>query len=58
MEGGPYIPQIKDNFGGNSAAEYGPLLLTIYPTAPFGTTVGRYNNFHNELSTNPCPVKH
>lgn len=42
-------------FGGNSAAEYGGLLLSNYPAAGFKITQ-RFNNFRNELDTNPCPT--
>jgi hypothetical protein len=55
QQGGDFIPGTVNDFGGNSAAEYGPLLLTIYPVAGF-TTVTRYNNFNSGLMRNPCPV--
>jgi hypothetical protein len=56
-EGGDSIPGATDNFGGNPA-EYGGLLASNYPSgppsaAPF-TVSQRYNNFHRNLSTNPC----
>jgi hypothetical protein len=50
--GGPYIPGTTNTFGGNSTAEFGPLLLLAYPV-PGGTSF-RYNNFRNVLSSNPC----
>jgi hypothetical protein len=51
--GGPKIPGTTNTFGGNSTAEFGPLLLLAYPV-PGGTSF-RYNNFRNVLSSNPCP---
>lgn len=50
--GGANIPGTTNTFGGNSTAEYGPLLSLAYPG-----TAGvffRYNNFRNVLSSNPC----
>jgi hypothetical protein len=54
QEGGDHIPGTINDFGGNSTAEYGPLLLTPYPTKA-NKIVWRYNNFQNDLGTNPCP---
>jgi len=54
QEGGANIPGTKNTFGGSSTAEFGPLLQLTYPTV--GTTVNRYNNFRQVLSSNPCPV--
>jgi hypothetical protein len=51
--GGRYIQGTTNTFGGNSTAEYGPLLLSNYPGAGF-TPRFRYNNFRQVLSTNPC----
>jgi hypothetical protein len=50
--GGVNIPGTKETFGGTSTAEFGPLLLLVYPgpSGPFS----RYNNFRQVLSTNPC----
>jgi hypothetical protein len=42
-------------FGGNSAAEYGGLLLSNYPAAGLKITQ-RFNNFRNVLDNNPCPA--
>jgi hypothetical protein len=53
QEGGPFIPGTINKFGGNSTTEYGPLLLTPYPSTG-NTIVFRYNNFQNDLGTNPC----
>ena len=55
QEGGNYIPGTINHFGGNSTAEYGPLLLTPYASTG-NQIVWRYNNFQNDLGTNPCPV--
>ena len=49
--GGPYIKGTTNTFGGNSAAEFGPLLFTPYPNIPVRT-----NNFRRILSSNPCPA--
>src|SRR5512146_1954207 len=53
QEGGANIPGTTNTFGGNSTAEYGPLLLLTYATN--GGSLTRYNNFRNVLSSNPCP---
>jgi hypothetical protein len=53
--GGPNIPGTTQTFGGNSAAEYGPLLFSFYPT-PDPATRLRTNNFRNVLHVNPCPA--
>ncbi|HEX6761951.1 MAG TPA: hypothetical protein VF094_04035 [Gaiellaceae bacterium] len=55
QEGGGSIPGSTNTFGGNSAAEYGGLLLSPYPAAGF-TITERYNNFQNVLASNPCPA--
>lgn len=55
QEGGNFIPGTVNNFGGNSATEFGNLLVSVYPrTGP--ETQGIYENFHNTLSSNPCPA--
>jgi hypothetical protein len=54
--GGRYIPGTTNTFGGNSTAEYGPLLQTVYP-APGLTTITRYNNFNSGDLRNPCRVR-
>jgi len=51
--GGANIPGTKETFGGNSTAEFGPLLTLTYP-GPTGTPVNRINNFRNVLNHNPC----
>jgi len=57
QEGGPYIPGTTNEFGGSAQAEYGPLRVIDYPTAPYGTITKRSNDFRRDLSTNPCPAK-
>jgi hypothetical protein len=52
--GGANIPGTKNTFGGNSAAEYGPLLLSTYAAANPAGFVNRYNNFRQILPNNPC----
>ena len=54
QEGGANIPGTTNTFGGNSTAEYGPLLLLTYATN--GGSLTRYNDFRNVLSSNPCPT--
>ena len=55
QEGGKFIPGTINDFGGSSTSEYGPLLLTPYPTT--GKQVDyRYNNFQNDLHMNSCPT--
>ena len=51
--GGPFIPGTTNEFGGSSAAEFGPLLPLAYPAAN-GMPSFRYNNFRNVLGSNPC----
>ncbi|HEX9040574.1 MAG TPA: hypothetical protein VF838_06030 [Trebonia sp.] len=53
--GGDHIPGTTNNFGGSSAAEFGPLLQLAYPEANGQPTI-RYNDFRNILSSNPCPA--
>ena len=56
QEGGPYIPGTLNKFGGSAQAEYGPLRVINYPTAPFGSITKRFNDFRRNLSSNPCPA--
>jgi hypothetical protein len=53
QEGGRFIPGTVNNFGGNSTAEFGPLLHTLYPEAGFTTAV-LINNFNSGNMRNPC----
>jgi len=51
--GGINIPETKDDFGGNSTAEYGSLLQLTYPSV--GGALQLYNDFRQVLASNPCP---
>ncbi len=51
--GGVNLPETKDDFGGNSTAEYGSLLQLTYPGV--GGAFQRYNDFRQVLPSNPCP---
>lgn len=53
--GGTEIKGTTNTFGGNSAAEFGPLLFSFYPS-PDPAARLRTNNFRNILSSNPCPA--
>jgi hypothetical protein len=53
--GGPFLKGTTNTFGGNSAAEFGPLLFSFYPN-PNPAVRLRTNNFRNVLPANPCPV--
>jgi hypothetical protein len=55
QEGGAFIPGTTNTFGGNSAAEYGPILQTVYPAAGY-TTITRFKHFNSGDRANPCPV--
>ncbi|MBV9207344.1 MAG: hypothetical protein JO037_18525, partial [Actinobacteria bacterium] len=56
QEGGPYIPGTTNQFGGSAQAEYGPLRVISYPTAPFGTITLRLNDFRSSQLALPCPA--
>ena len=51
----PNMKGTTNTFGGNSAAEFGPLLFSFYPN-PDPAVRMRTNNFRNVLGTNPCPA--
>jgi hypothetical protein len=55
-EGGAYLPGTNNAFGGNSSAEYGPLLYSTYASTNSAGFTVRTNNFRQVLSTNPCPA--
>ncbi len=55
QEGGPFLPGTLDDFGGNSKAEFGPILANFYP-APDGQPQFIFENFHRTLPLNPCPT--
>ena len=52
--GGANIPGTTNTFGGNSSAEFGPLLFLDYPGPGF-TPIHRTNDFRQVLANNPCP---
>ena len=52
--GGAYIPGTTNTFGGNSSAEFGPLLFLDSP-GPGNAPIHSTNNFRQVLSNNPCP---
>jgi hypothetical protein len=52
--GGANIPGTTNTFGGNSSAEFGPLLFLDYPGPGF-TPIHRTNDFRQILPNNPCP---
>ena len=55
QEGGDFIPGTTNDFGGSSTTEYGPLLLTAFPTV--GPAIEHlYDNFNSGNLLNPCPV--
>jgi hypothetical protein len=52
--GGANIPGTTNTFGGNSSAEFGPLLFLDYPGPGF-TPIHRTNDFRQVVPSNPCP---
>ena len=52
--GGANLPETIDDFGGNSAAEYGSLLTLPVPVSG-NTAVKFYSDFRQVLPSNPCP---
>jgi hypothetical protein len=54
QEGGPFIPNTQNDFGGSSTTEFGPLLGAVYPGAGF-TPLLRFDNFNSGPIRNPCP---
>jgi hypothetical protein len=53
--GGPFLKGTTNTFGGNSTAEFGPLLFSFYPS-PNPAVRLRTNNFRNIVNSNPCPA--
>jgi hypothetical protein len=52
---GSTLPNTTSNFGGNSTAEFGPLLHTTYWTfGGHGATNQRFNNFNSGPLSNTC----
>jgi hypothetical protein len=58
QQGGTHIPGTTNTFGGSSTTEYGPLLLTAYPTSVNGQPAIEhlYDNFNSGDMRNPCSV--
>jgi hypothetical protein len=56
QEGGKFLPGTTNDFGGSSTSEFGPLLKTVYPIAPF-TIERKIDNFNSGNMANPCPVR-
>lgn len=54
--GGAFIPGTTDAFGGDAKAEYGPVTQFLYPVPGGKKSVLSFQDFHQTLSTNPCPV--
>ena len=52
--GWPVHPGTTNTFGGSSAAEFGSLLFSVYPTT--AGAIPRTNNFRSVLGSNPCPA--
>jgi hypothetical protein len=55
-EGGRFMPQTVNDFGGSSTTEFGQLLFTLYPGSngkPFTVT----NNFNSGGIKNPCRAR-
>jgi hypothetical protein len=53
QEGGDFIPETVNDYGGSSATEFGALLLTTYPAAGFMPTTF-FNNFNSGDLPNSC----
>ena len=59
QQGGTHIPGTTNTFGGSSTTEYGPLLLTAYPTSDAQGNPAiehLYDNFNSGDLRNPCAV--
>jgi hypothetical protein len=56
QEGGKFLPNTINDFGGSSTTAFGPLLKTVYPTTGFKTEV-LIDNFNSGDMANPCPAK-
>ena len=52
-EGGPYLPNAINTFGGNSTAAFGSLFKSVFATS-FSTTARGFFNYQRVLSSNPC----
>jgi len=56
QEGGRFIPGTRNDFGGNSTSEFGPLLFTLFPRSGFKATLAT-DDFNSGNMPNPCPVR-
>ena len=56
QEGGPFIPGTINRFGGNSTAEYGPLLLLNYAQGSPPGFISLLEDFRQIINHNPCRV--
>lgn len=55
QEGGKFLPNTVNDFGGSSTTAFGPLLKTLYPTTGFKPEV-LIDNFNSGDMANPCPA--
>jgi hypothetical protein len=56
QEGGRFLPNTTNDFGGSSTTEFGSLLKTLYPNTGFKPVV-IINNFNSGKMANPCPAR-
>jgi hypothetical protein len=56
QEGGKFLPNTTNDFGGSSTAEFGQLLKAVYPNTGFKPEF-KIDNFNSGDMPNPCPVK-
>jgi hypothetical protein len=56
QEGGRFLPNTINDFGGSSTTAFGPLLKTVYPTSGFKIET-LIDNFNSGDMPNPCPAK-
>ncbi len=56
QEGGKFLPNTTNDFGGSSTTEFGPLLKQVFPNTGF-TPVVVINNFNSGNMANPCPAR-
>jgi hypothetical protein len=56
QEGGPFIPDTLDDFGGSSTTEYGTVPLALFYPAANGQPQYIYEVFRQVLGFNPCPA--
>jgi hypothetical protein len=56
QEGGKFLPNTTNDFGGSSTTEFGALLKTVFPTTGFKPEF-LIDNFNSGDMANACPVK-